>query len=119
MWPSVHILVDFCAHSSIPGTEHIIVGSGDTPEEVAVYFSQDGWRLLNVTQRHLNHDVMLGNFELIGSVGKSFIPSLSVLTTLSLCFLMGSSFHSKAGPQGQLPSQVLCGWCCGCWDWAG
>ena len=65
-----------------------------TLEDIALYFSREEWSLLDEGQRQLYLNVMLENFELVSSLGKTL--TLTVTWTWLWDF------------PGPIPQGVLC-----------
>jgi hypothetical protein len=78
-----------------------------TFEDVAISFPQEEWESLNAAQRHLYLHVMLENFALVTSIGKS-ITLTQTLVFAHLLFLRSSCLFS-ARCWAMLTYPLFCG----------
>ncbi|XP_023599527.1 zinc finger protein 773-like [Myotis lucifugus] len=77
---------------------------GVTFEDIALYFSRKEWSLLDEGQRQLYVNVMLENFELISSLGKTL--------TITIDLDLALPFPRPHPPGCALSSHVDCGTAC-------
>ncbi|KAB1274031.1 Zinc finger protein 547 [Camelus dromedarius] len=82
-------------------------------EDVAIFFSQEEWGLLDEAQRHLYHAVMTENLALLSSLGK--VPTLTPRAGLALFFPFSQGRFRPPVMRPQVLLPVLVSWHVCCW----